>query len=854
MEAAGRFRGAADLLRAAARGVAPTLFSSTGIFLATPSLAQTAAQTSPAEVQDRAKASEAAPPQILDLDGNPLPAELQEELRRQLRDNPQEPKAPAPPAVQDTASTVQAGADDGQILVSARRPRGSVQTETVPERIFSPIDIAAYGANNVGELLDRLGAQVKSNQSGRDGRPVTLLNGRRVSSFTEIAEIPAEAIERMEVFPEQLAIKFGYRADQKVVNVVTFEKFRSELAQLSLALPSDGGYRSGSVLANYFAIRGNSRLDFGAEYNRSTALLESNRDLDQLGSVEGSGRSRTLLPETERLALSGLVSTALASGIAATLNGRYETNALADQLGRDADGPLHRDTNIENAHLGTTLSGAVGKWLWTFTANYDRLNTKVETDVPTLADVREHANSQNVSGNANLLLSGALFTLPAGPISTTVTAKFEARDYSADWQRGALAQGADLSRDSGGGQVTLGVPIARRRGKQGAGVGNLSLNLNLAFERYSDFEARHSFGYGLSWSPFRALNFTASVATEQQVPTMERLGAPLLVSPNVRTFDFARREVVDITQISGGNPGLRPDERRLFRLSMNATPLDGTDLTFSLDYVSTRVEDPIVEFLLATPEIEAAFPKRFTRDPSGRLSQVDSRPLNFRRSEAEQIRWGVNFVKPLDATEPWMRAAPVRVYADEAEARAAAPTGSIVTMVQPGSAMARRLDNMTSRLSFSLYHSWQLRDQLQIREGMPELDLLDGGAIEPRGGRRRHSIELQAGVFKRGLGARITGNWQSGTTVRGSAGAGETLEFEDLATFNLNLFANLADSFGGSKPPGWIKNARITFSVTNLLNTRPQVRDARGATPISYQPSYLDPLGRVMSIGLRKVF
>jgi hypothetical protein len=43
------------------------------------------------------------------------------------------------------------------------------------------------------------------------------------------------------VFPEELALKYGYRADQKVVNIITFKRFSSRIGQLSYALPTDGG-------------------------------------------------------------------------------------------------------------------------------------------------------------------------------------------------------------------------------------------------------------------------------------------------------------------------------------------------------------------------------------------------------------------------------------------------------------------------------------------------------------------------------------------------------------------------------------------------------------------------------------
>ncbi|WP_066117409.1 TonB-dependent receptor [Blastomonas sp. CCH11-A4] len=71
---------------------------------------------------------------------------------------------------------------------------------------------------------------------------------------------------------------------------------------------------------------------------------------------------------------------------------------------------------------------------------------------------------------------------------------------------------------------------------------------------------------------------------------------------------------------------------------------------------------------------------------------------------------------------------------------------------------------------------------------------------------------------------------------------------------NLALFANLAERFGGETAPRWLKGMRASIGITNLFNTRPQVRDDAGTVPLSYQPAYLDPLGRTFSFSLRKLF
>lgn len=809
------------------------------------------AQPSTATNKVGAEPAETAQTQFLDTDGNPLPADLQRDLEEQFKGSlPPAPRFDTSQSTEPSVPPLQT--DGGDILVTGQRPRGSVTGDIPPERTFGPLDIGAYGAGNIGELVQALGSQVNNGRGGTDSRPVTLLNGRRVSSFTEIAQIPTEAIERMEVFPEELALRYGYRADQKVVNIVTFERFRSRLGQLGYIVPTEGGYGTANAQANYFAITGNTRFDFGAEYNRSTSLLESDRALAQLGNALDEGESRTLLPAIERLTFNGLVSGNLLENVSSTLNSRFEASNINSLLGHGENGPLAQRTETRAAHLGTTLHGRIDTWLWTFTGNYDRIRTEVFTDFDDAIGERSWARSVNTYANADMLLSGPVLQLPAGPISASVRGGLELRDFSSASRNGGVER-AELSRDSGVLQVNLDVPITRRRAQRGHWFGNLSVNVNLEIEQLSDFGTLRTFGYGLNWTPVEAINFVASVFNEQGAPTMEQLGAPMVVTPNVRTFDFTRREVVDITQIFGGNPALRYDDRHFYRFSLNAKPLATTDLTLNFEYLSTRIDNPIAPFPVVTPEIEAAFPERFTRGVDGQLSQIDGRPLNFEKSRQEQLRWGLNFVRPLGATEPWMRNAPVRTYSSEAEARAAASPGTMVAMVQPNSAMARRFENMASRLYVSIYHTWHLRDEILVRQDLPKLDLLDGAAIDVRGGRRQHELELQAGLFKKGLGARVTLNWKSGTTVRNPGGA-DDLVFSDLATVNINLFINLADRFGGTKAPQWLKGTRATLGITNLLNSRPQVRDRTGSTPLSYQSAYLDPPGRLVSFGVRMVF
>jgi outer membrane receptor protein involved in Fe transport len=142
-----------------------------------------------------------------------------------------------------------------------------------------------------------------------------------------------------------------------------------------------------------------------------------------------------------------------------------------------------------------------------------------------------------------------------------------------------------------------------------------------------------------------------------------------------------------------------------------------------------------------------------------------------------------------------------------------------------------------------------LKDQILLRPGVPVVDLLHGGAIAGNGGRPRHELQWELGTHRHGLGARLIGNWRSGTVVREGDAAVERLRFSPLMQLDLRLFADV----GGLTTAPWARGFRLSLGISNLLNDRQEVRDASGATPLSYQPAYLDPLGRTVSIGLRKL-
>jgi iron complex outermembrane recepter protein len=816
------------------------------------------------------------------------------------------PPAEPEPVAQVDPADVDAELDDEDegetIVVTGQRQRGAVIGDIPPEVVFNRRDIRALGAGSLTELLEAIAPQTQSNRGREGGRPVILLNGRRISGFSEIRDIPPEAITRIDVLPEEVALKYGYRADQRVVNFVLRRRFDAYTAEVQGGFATDGGRESYGAELNYLQINQAGRVNLGAEFRRSGALFESERDIVQAEPVAGIelGRYRTLLPRTDQFELSGTINRAVSETVSATLNGTFDVNSSTAFLGlpRPALTPpgLRRESDSRAAHLGLSVNGAIAPWQWSLTANLDRSASETETQTSFGLD---RSRSVSQIGNAELLLNGPLFDLPAGGVTAAARAGFDARGLNSHSDRSGIFTVRELSRTREHAQVNIDIPIASRRRAALTALGNLSANLNAEVEHLSDFGTLRTLGAGLNWSPIEQISLIASVTDEDGAPSMQQLGDPVQQTPGVRVFDFVRGETVEVTRIDGGNPALVADNRRVWKLGANVRPFEKTDLSLSANYTSSRIVNAISGFPAATAEIEAAFPDRFQRDSDGRLLLVDTRPVNFARQERSELRWGFNLSLPV-GPQPQPGQGRGR-FGRGGQGAAGAPgaPGAPATPA-PGAGQVQPADGPPAgargergprgggqggfrgggggggrggfgggrggfggggpgggRLQLALYHTWHFTDSVLIRPGVPELDFLDGSAGSSRGGRPRHELEFQGGLFKNGLGARLTANWQSATFVRGGAtaggGAGEDLFFDDFATVNLRLFADLGlQKFARERP--FLRGMRVSLSIDNLFNARQQVRDGLGTMPLSYQPGYLDPLGRSVRLSVRKLF
>jgi len=900
-----------------------------------------------------------------------------------------EPETPVPTA---TAEETEGAVDLGTVNVAGSRPRGSVDSDIPPDLVLSAEEIQAYGASSISELLTYLEPVTRSSRGS--GQPVMLVNGRRISGFREIQGLPPEAIERVDILPEEVALEYGYRADQRVVNFVLKSNFRSVTTQVEGRVPTAGGRTTTGVDANILRISGAQRWSMELEYDRATPLFESERDLireagstpfDLIGNVTSDdyspgcleadpatctaidpalgtaitpvpggisnpaladfvaaagaprtgdlGAYRTLMSATESSEIGGTIKNDLNGTTQITFSGSLEDNSSRSFNGLpgvvltlpdtnafspfaddvlvyryiDDAAALGRQTDSLTASAGVLLDGFLGEsWRWTWAGNYDRVETDTVTgrgydeapfqtrlaaDDPTAnpfaplapADFtltpNDTANSVSEVLSTEVVLNGDIWDLPAGGVSSTIKFGADTRSLDSVSVRSGVTTERSQSRDRYNGQASFNIPIASTRAEVLPLLGDMSLNLNFGYEDLSDFGGLRSVGAGLNWTPVEQVSFLFSYTDEQGAPSIGQLNDPVISTPNVPVFDFRTGQTVFVSRTEGGNPDLDAENRRIWKAGVTLQPLKDEDLRISSTWTRNAVEDSINSFPTITPDLEAALPGRFTRepptpdDPIGRLVSIDARPLNFALAEREDIRTGFNFSKAFGTPTPQSAGGagaqggprpgggPVIIRGGDGDGprgdrggeRRGGGDGPTIRMGGgPGGPGGRGgMQPGQGRFMVSIYHTYRIQDEILIADGLPVLDLLDGAATSGRGGSPRHELSGQLGVFKNGMGAFVNANWRDGTRIDG--GAGPDLNFSDLTTVNLNVFVDLGAQTSWVEKYPWLKGARLQIGVRNLFDSRTEVTSSAGDTPLNYQPDYLDPEGRSIGISLRKI-
>ncbi|MBO9698232.1 MAG: ABC transporter ATP-binding protein [Sphingopyxis sp.] len=780
-----------------------------------------------------------------------------------------EQPAESTPAAPETVEDAYDDYSEDEIVVTAPRLAGQLDTDIRAETELDEAAIASYGVSNVSELLDALAPQTRSGRGRGSGRPIILVNGRRIGGFGEVRNLPPEAIAKVEVFPEEVALQYGYSADERVVNMVLKPNFRQIAVEGEGGIPTQGGRFQGEIEPSFLAIGENGRLNINTGWEHKSMLLESERNIDYGGDADQAAEApaRSLLSASDEYRIDATIQRSLNKVTDASVNVRFDQTDTLSLLGPGVGGvadPLERDNRSRNLTTTASVNGMLGDWRWSVSGNYADADQLTLTDRISGTRDRFESSQQTFGGNANL--SGTVTEGWAGPIRLSMTGSYSGLRFDSRSDNANGITTTDLARDLPGVFGSLTVPLLDPEYEVGK-IGRVSLTLSGQVQNPSDFDALKSWGANLNWGVTDNLSLIASFNQDEAAPGIQQLGAAPLVTPAVTYYDFSTGQTVQITTTTGGNPFLLAEQRRDLKLGLNWSPPMVEGLNLSVNYNRNKSYDTANSFPLLTPEIEAAFPDRVTRDANGVLVALDQRPVNFDRAENSQIRWGLNFGKSFGQQEQRGRGLGGAPRGEGGEGarqggggqgsadrprRGGGGGGPRMGMRGPGGPGGMFGGPQGGRWQVSLYHTIKLTDKVLIRPGVPELDLLNGSATGSNGGSNRHLFELDGGLFNKGMGVRLSAKYDSGSTVTG--GTAGDLKFGDLATFNLRFFVDLGQKPKLTEKLPFLKGSRLRLSVDNVLDAQRKITDANGIVPLNYQPGYIDPLGRYIELEWRKTF
>jgi len=507
---------------------------------------------------------------------------------------------------------------------------------------------------------------------------------------------------------------------------------------------------------------------------------------------------------------------------------------------RTTDRVNRQRTATTTLHAGGVVQGGVAGWQWDVTtaldqsdktSNGDRgyspftINQAVANGANPFGDLDAAVLGPRLTQRASILTRkaevkvvarGALLREPAGDVTLVSTVEGGWNDAHSS-SRGFIDNDVSVNQSRVEGGLTFDVPITSRRENVLPFVGDLSANLSARVRGVRDYGTLHDTNYGFNWTPVKGLQFTVSRNITQAVPNIEYASAATVQNINAPVFDFGTGRTAYVTLITGGNPDLTPEHRRVESYGFTLKPFDKTFLTLSGTYSETVIHDIAGIVGALTPATEAQLPEQFQRDAFGRLTAVDLHPFNFYRQRQRSLNFQVNFWTQFGKQQP---AGP---------GKAARSRGSLYLGMAP---------------------NFFLRDRLELKPGLPALDLLGGDTIDGWQGHYRVAVWGWGGLSRAGDGFSFTWQYMGPSKIHGGSSTTE-LHFSSRFNLDLSTFVWLGHWF---PKEDWLKKTKLTLQVTNPLDSYVRARDSNGDTPFRYQRAFTDPQGRTVKITLRRLF
>jgi iron complex outermembrane receptor protein len=776
------------------------------------------------------------------------------------------------------AGSAAAENESAEIIVTGTNIRGVIP-ESSPLTVLTRRELDARGATTAEQAVNTFTQNfnsVNANATSADrasffnefgvngvdlrglgpGTTLVLLDGRRLSGSSngravDVSQIPLAAVARIELLTDSASSVYGSDAVGGVVNFILLDRFDGLEARAGYGVTSDGGlheYR-GSLTGGLNWSTGNAVAS--ASYLNRSALTTDERSFSR-----GVGGLYTLSNPQERTGLFLSARQAAGNNLTFTADGLYNRRTGTFNLFRDlglVGGKVYR-ANTSFEQESASWFGALGAtWrisdalTFDLTGSYSRIREGLlALDTSTLtAPATQTSRTLSQTRDITARASGRLFPLPGGDLAYSIGAGGTDEEFESNvrFERPPTLRITALERKRTTRYVfgELNIPLIGR-GNGIAGVNRLEFNLSARYSDYSDFGGNFSPKIGVLWSITPGFNLRGSYGRTFRAPYLAdigRIGTYQVL--NVRGFGLASPDPagdpIGLYIDDGVDPDLGPETSNLLALGLDIRPPSVPRLAFSFTYVSID------------------YSNRIARGDAGRGTGYYYRPALYRdlynfsptrediASIVNSATLGLgNNVTGFDLTNIDALAANVGYILDNRLRNIAESRQQAVDVTASYGFVRGRID-----YAIGANATYILQSEARTTPSAPLLSRVNslGRPVDFR-------ANAYAGLSTGGFTARLTGNYidsYANPFTPSSPHIDAWLTFDLTASYD----------FGGR--PGPLSGFAVYLTVQNLFNTNPPyVADlGTGVTdglsePIGYDPSNANPLGRYVSIELRKRF
>lgn len=759
-----------------------------------------------------------------------------------------------------TAGAVKAAANkeiSDEVVITGSHIRGAQTTS--PTLTFTQVDFERAGAATAQQFLATLpqnfgGGQTDytTNEPGRLFNPafgtavnlrglgpsstLVLINGRRsavagLAEFVDISMIPLAAVERIEIMTDGASAIYGSDAIGGVVNFIMRKNYAGAETGLRGGATTHGDGQEYQVTHTQGMQWGSGGATAALEYHRRDSINAVDRAFSRtaLGPYDLVPRQEKYgayisahQQLTSRLQLSGDVI--FSDRVADNQNFNVATDQIVE---------LNSDTKQygASASLAFELSQS---WQIELVGGASQNETDYSSFIPELPNTPpRHQLSEYSLWSADLKAAGNLFTLPAGPVRTAIGAGFrdesyEAKDDSVIRPRtrfDVLAAYAELE-----------IPLLGPKSPT-SDAARLILSAAGRYEEHSSFGSTFDPKFGLSWKPVEALRFRGTYGTSFKAPSLYQLndfnGTYNLIN---RADPQSPMGTVRAINLAGNNPDLQEETATAWTIGVDFTPQAIPALRAAITFFDIEYEDRIENAAFVAPLSRVLTDQRFAGLVT-RRGQIPDAEFNARVTELLSGR--VPTTGCSVPVNPTTRAC-----------------GEPVTNF--GAILDRRLRNLTvthargfdlqiehrfafsaSQLQLSFNGSYLFDHERQVTVNDPVLEFVDTTG---------NPIDLRI----RASGSWIVGGWTLGVTGNYSDKYSNervtpTAEMSSWTTVDAQIRYDTSVHFQNE----WFGGTSVSLLMRNLFDRDPPFM-AGNAAGLGYDPSNADPLGRNISLLLKK--